>query len=128
VQPGCACFADIAGRRSALTYSAAMLALGGLLAAVAQNYATIITGRSLQGIGVGGIYAITEIIVTDLVPLRLRGIWLGFLSISSAIGTCSGPILSGVLTKTASWVRIQRSISEPVSLTSYSVGYLGFLS
>jgi MFS family permease len=105
VQPGSACFADLVGRRWALTLSAAALALGALLAAVARNYATIITGRSLQGIGVGGVYTITEIIITDLVPLRLRGIWFAFLSVFSAIGLCSGPILSGVLTKTASWVR-----------------------
>jgi MFS family permease len=106
VQPGCASFADIIGRRWALTLSAFNLALGALLAAIAQNYATIITGRSLQGVGVGGIYTVTEIIIADLVPLRLRGIWFGFLSVFTAIGTCSGPILSGVLTKTASWVWI----------------------
>jgi MFS family permease len=104
VQPGCATFADIIGRRGALTLSAAMLTLGGLLAAVAQNYATILTGRCLQGIGVGGVYTITEIIVAELVPLRLRSIWFGFLSVFTAIGTCGGPILSGVLTETASWV------------------------
>ena len=92
------------GRKGALTLSAAALAIGSLIAAVAQNYATIITGRSLQGIGAGGISAVTDIIVTDIVPLRFRGQWFAFISVPWAIGTTIGPILSGILTKYGLWV------------------------
>jgi MFS family permease len=84
--------------------SAAFLAIGSLLAAIAQNYATIIAGRSIQGIGAGGISAVTDIIITDTVPLRFRGQWFAFISVPWAIGTTVGPILSGILTKYSWWV------------------------
>ncbi|KAF2115472.1 major facilitator superfamily domain-containing protein [Lophiotrema nucula] len=103
IQPCCATLADVLGRKKSLTISAAALAIGSLIGALAQNYATIISGRSIQGIGAGGVYAISDIIITDIVPLRHRGKWFAFISISAAIGTTMGPILSGVLTKEGSW-------------------------
>jgi MFS family permease len=103
-QPCCACLSDVLGRKGALTFSAGALAAGSLIGAVAPNYATLIAGRSLQGIGVGGISAITDIIVTDIVPLRFRGKWFAFISVPWAIGTTIGPIIAGLLTKDGSWV------------------------
>lgn len=104
VQPGSATFADVVGRRWALSVSAALLTVGSLMVAVGHQYPVLIAGRSIQGFGVGGIYTITEIIVTDLVPLRLRGIWFAILSVFVAIGICVGPVAAGILTESASWV------------------------
>lgn len=44
---------------------------------------TRLVGRVVQGIGGGGILALGEILVTDLVPLEVRGLWLGI------IGECN---------------------------------------
>jgi MFS family permease len=52
----------------------------------------MLVGRSLQGVGGGGIIALSEIIVTDLVPLRYRGTWFGYLSSMWAVGSVSGPV------------------------------------
>jgi len=97
----------VLGRKGALTLSGAALATGSLIAGVSRNYGMLITGRSLQGIGSGGISAITDIIVTDIVPLRVRGKWFAFISVPWAVGTTFGPILSGALTKSGSWVKHQ---------------------
>lgn len=40
-------------------------------------------GRTVQGLGGGGILALGEILITDLVPLSVRGSWLGFIGILS---------------------------------------------
>jgi MFS family permease len=37
----------------------------------------MLVGRSLQGIGAGGMISLTEVIITDMVPLRERGKWFG---------------------------------------------------
>ena len=52
----------------------------------------MLVGRSLQGVGGGGIIALSEIIVTDLVPLRVRGVWFGYLSSMWALGSVTGPV------------------------------------
>lgn len=105
IQPCCATLADVFGRKVALTGSALLLAVGSLMGALAPNYAAILAGRTLQGLGSGGISALTDIIVTDLVPLRVRGKWFAFISVPWAIGTTIGPVLSGILTTGGSWVR-----------------------
>ncbi len=55
--------------------------------------------------GGGGISVLTEIIVTDLVLLRVRGVWYGFIGGAVAIGTSIGPVIGGALVDNASWVR-----------------------
>jgi MFS family permease len=53
--------------------SALFFAVGSIVAAVANNFTMMIIGRSIQGIGGGGILTLGEILVTDLVPLSVRG-------------------------------------------------------
>lgn len=42
-----------------------------------------------------GIISMTEIVITDLVPLRYRGQWAGFIAGMWSIGSVSGPIIGG---------------------------------
>jgi MFS family permease len=79
---------------------------GAIVAALSNNFTVLLVGRSIQGIGGGGIITLTDIIVTDLVPLRLRGQWFGFISMSWAIGSVTGPLIGGVFAQRVSWVRI----------------------
>lgn len=67
--------------------------VGAIVAAVANNFTVILVGRSIQGIGGGGVIALTEIVVTDLVPLRERGKWFSMISSMWALGTVVGPLM-----------------------------------
>lgn len=69
--------------------------LGAIVSGAAKNFVAMLAGRALQGVGAGGIVAAGDIVVTDLVELRLRGKWFGYLSIMWAIGTTTGPIIGG---------------------------------
>jgi len=75
--------------------SLTLFGLGAIIAAVANDFTVLLVGRSLQGIGGGGIITMTEIVVTDMVPLKVRGQWISFISSAWAIGTVSGPLLGG---------------------------------
>lgn len=77
--------------------------IGVMIAAFANNFAMLLIGRSLQGVGGGGIIALTEIIVTDLVPLRFRGQWVGIISGMWSVGSVTGPIIGGVFAQKTSW-------------------------
>ncbi len=78
--------------------------IGAIVAGVANNFATLLVGRSLQGIGGGGLLVLTEIVVTDLVPLRMRGQWFGIISAMWSIGSVTGPIIGGAFAQNVSWV------------------------
>ena len=77
---------------------------GAIVAAVASNFAILLVGRSLQGVGGGGLIALTEIVVTDLVPLRLRGKWIGVVTGTWSLGSVTGPIVGGAFAEKVFWV------------------------
>lgn len=79
-QPNYASFSHIFGRKPMVLVAITFFFIGVMVAALAKNFALLLIGRSLQGVGGGGIIAMTEIIITDLVPLRFRGQWVGIIS------------------------------------------------
>lgn len=79
-----------------------MFTLGSILAAVAKNISVLLAGRTLQGLGSGGILALTYVITTDLVSLRERGKWFGLISLNWAIGSILGPLVGGAIVE-SSW-------------------------
>lgn len=87
----------------------ALFVLGAIIAAIAKGFAVLLVGRSLQGTGGGGLIALTEIVVADLVPLRLRGQWFGLISAMWALGSVSGPIIGGAFAQDANWVGLSAS-------------------
>jgi MFS family permease len=85
-QPVIGSFSNIFGRIPMVWISLVLFGIGAIVAAVANDFTVILVGRSIQGVGGGGVIALTEIIVTDMVPLRLRGQWFSFISAAWAIG------------------------------------------
>jgi MFS family permease len=63
----------------------------------------MLVGRTIQGIGGGGILTLGEILVTDLVPLKFRGVWFGYLGAMWALGSVTGPLMGGALSQNVSW-------------------------
>ncbi|KAF5562796.1 multidrug transporter [Fusarium napiforme] len=105
VQPPVASLSHIFSRRSALLASLTVFVAGSIMAALARNIAVLLGGRTLQGLGSGGILALTYVIATDLVSLRERGKWFGLISLNWAIGSILGPLIGGALVE-VSWPRL----------------------
>jgi MFS family permease len=93
IQPVTGSFSHIFGRKPLVLLSIFFFAAGVIVAALANNFTVILVGRSIQGIGGGGIITMTEIVVTDMVPLRQRGNYFSFISSMWALGSVAGPIL-----------------------------------
>ncbi len=96
-QPVIGSFSHIFGRKPLVLVSLALFAAGAIVAALADNFTVILVGRSVQGVGGGGIIALTEIIVTDIVPLRERGKWFSLISAMWAVGSVAGPLVGALL-------------------------------
>ncbi|KAL9942429.1 hypothetical protein D7B24_008037 [Verticillium nonalfalfae] len=103
LQPSFASMSAIVGRKYVVYVSCLLFTVGSIVCAVAQNFTVLLIGRSIQGIGGGGIIALSEVIVTDLVPLAVRGQWLSILSAMWAIGTVAGPLMGAGFAQHATW-------------------------
>lgn len=104
-QPTIASFSNVFGRRWVTTTSVILFLAGLLISGLAQNFTVLLAGRTVQGIGGGGIIVLTQLIICDLIPLRLRGQYFGIISGMYAIGSVSGPLLGGAFSEKVTWVR-----------------------
>jgi MFS family permease len=59
---------------------------GSLLCALANDFTVLFVGRSIQGIGGGGIITLGQVIFSDIVPLRQRPKYFSFVLGAWAIG------------------------------------------
>lgn len=95
---------EIFGRKYILLLAVAAFTLGSILAAVSHAFTLLLVGRSIQGIGGGGIMVLTEVLIADLIPLKERGKWFSIRSGTWALGTVTGPLIGGAFTQSAaSW-------------------------
>lgn len=99
VQPGIAQLCNIFGRRWPMIITTCIFALGSGIAGGANDTATLIAGRTVQGLGSGGIMLLVELIVCDMVPLRERGKYLGIVLSTAALGSIVGPVVGGALSE-----------------------------
>ena len=81
----------------------ALFTLGSGIAGGARDMPMLIAGRTVQGIGGGGIQMMIELIISDLVPLRERGNILGVLFAAVTIGTSLGPFVGGIIIERTTW-------------------------
>ncbi|KAF3385519.1 hypothetical protein F1880_002251 [Penicillium rolfsii] len=102
-QPFIVDLSDIFGRRLVLTLVVALFTLGTILCSVSQSFGLLLTGRSLQGVGGGGIMAGCLVITTDIVPLRQRPTYYAIIQMAWALGTLTGPLVGGVIAENIAW-------------------------
>lgn len=76
---------------------------GSTVCGAAQNTATLIVGRGIQGIGGGGINMLVDVIICDLIPLRERGKFIGMLFAIISMTASFGPLIGGALAGNGQW-------------------------
>ncbi|KAI1374098.1 MFS general substrate transporter [Hypoxylon crocopeplum] len=102
-QPLIATLSGTFGRRGMLFFSVVMFTIGSLISCLAQDFATLLAGRTVKGIGGGGIMALNLVIITDIVPLRQRPKYYAFTQISWGLGTVAGPLIGGAIAEYSNW-------------------------
>lgn len=103
-QPTFASLSHVFGRKPLLLLALTFFTVGAIICALSNNFTAMLLGRSIQGVGGGGISALTYVIVTDMVTLKDRGKWFGLISMMWAFGSVCGPIIGGAFAQKASWV------------------------
>jgi EmrB/QacA subfamily drug resistance transporter len=94
---------DIHGRRAMMLLAIGFFLVGSVLSAAAPNMAILIAGRTLQGIGGGGIVPLTQTTIADMVTPRERGHYQAYIGTSWIVAGLTGPALGGAIAEHLHW-------------------------
>ncbi|KAF9018941.1 MFS general substrate transporter [Hymenopellis radicata] len=95
--------AEVFGRRPALMTSIVLFFIGSGICGGASSMAMMIGGRTVQGLGSGGIQALSAIILADLVSLEERGLYAACFGLTWGIANFLGPVIGGALADAGAW-------------------------
>jgi EmrB/QacA subfamily drug resistance transporter len=111
---------DIYGRRPILLGGIAIFVAGSVACALAPTMPALIAARALQGLGGGGLIALSQTIVGDAVSPRERGRYQGYFSAVFAVSSIAGPVLGGVFAEHLHWTLIFW-INLPLGLLAFFI-------
>ncbi|MFF1686024.1 MULTISPECIES: MFS transporter [unclassified Streptomyces] len=95
--------ADIFSKKALVQIALIIYVGGSVVAGLSQSPSMLIACRVVQGIGVGGLSALAQIVMAAMISPRERGRYSGYLGATFAVATVGGPLLGGVITDT-SWL------------------------
>jgi len=94
---------DIYGRRGIMLLAIGIFVAGSVACAMAPSMTGLILARALQGLGGGGLMALAQTIIADIVTPRERGRYQGYIGAVFATSSVGGPVLGGFLTEHLDW-------------------------
>ncbi|MFE2494176.1 MFS transporter [Streptomyces scopuliridis] len=94
---------DLFSKKLLVQISLIIYVSGSIVAGLSQSAGMLIACRVVQGIGVGGLSALAQIVMAAMIAPRERGRYSGYLGATFAVATVGGPLLGGVITDT-SWL------------------------
>ncbi|MFE2630394.1 MFS transporter, partial [Streptomyces sp. NPDC059374] len=92
--------ADLFSKKLLIQLALVVFVAGSALAGLSQNPAMLITFRVVQGIGMGGLSSLAQIILAAMISPRERGRYNGYLGATFATAMVGGPLIGGVITDT----------------------------
>lgn len=109
---------DIHGRRIVLLVAIAIFTLASAISALAPTMLVLIIARGLQGLGGGGLIALAQTIIADMMAPRERAryqVYIASVFVTSSIG---GPLLGGFFAQHLHWSLIFW-INLPLGLAAF---------
>ncbi|MDN5927366.1 MAG: MFS transporter [Hyphomicrobiales bacterium] len=94
---------DIYGRRPTIYAAILIFLAGSVVSALSVNMSMLIAGRAIQGVGGGGLFALTQTVIGDLVPPRERASYAAWISGTWAVASVAGPLLGGYFAGHLDW-------------------------
>ncbi len=94
---------DIYGRRPMFQAAIVLFVAASVLCALADTMTRLILFRALQGLGGGGLLAMAQATIADVVAPRERGRYQGYIAAMFATASVAGPVLGGLFADFLSW-------------------------
>ncbi|KAK9480639.1 major facilitator superfamily domain-containing protein [Lipomyces japonicus] len=108
---------DIYGRKPLLLVSNILFGIGSVLCGAAPSMGFLVFARVVAGAGGAGLWTLTSITLSDIVPLRTRGVLQGIGSALYGSGAALGGVVGGIITDSFGW-RWAFYIQGPIILFS----------
>lgn len=94
---------DLIGRKGLFVGALVLFLVGSLIGGLAPDMTWLIIARGVQGLGGGGLMILSQAIIADIVPVRERSKYMGFMGAVFGISSVLGPLLGGWFTDGPGW-------------------------
>jgi len=111
---------DIYGRRPVILSAILIFLAGSVISALAPNMLVLVAGRAVQGLGGGGLFALAQTVIGDLVSPRDRARYAAWISGTWAVASIAGPLLGGAFAEHLHWSLIFW-INVPLGLAAIAI-------
>jgi len=104
--------ADVLGRKTVYTAVAAIMIFGAIASALAPNFIFLVIARLVLGLGIGGDYPVSAVLMSEYANRKDRGRLVGLVFSMQAIGLIVGPLVGLLLLSTG----VSQSLSWRIML------------
>ena len=111
---------DLYGRRPLFQAAIAVFLTGSVLCGLSQSMGQLIAFRAVQGLGIGGLMALSQAIIGDIVSPRQRGRYQGYMGSVFGLASVGGPLIGGFLVDGPGW-RWCFYVGVPIGIAAFLV-------
>lgn len=136
--------ADLYSKKLLVQTALLVYLAGSVVAGLTPSMEVLIGARAVQGIGMGGLTALVQVVIATIVTPRERGRYFGYLGAVFAVATVSGPLIGGLIVDTpwlgwrwtffvgvpfaaAAFAVLQKTLHLPTQRRAVSIDFLGAL-
>ncbi|GAA1666909.1 MDR family MFS transporter [Nonomuraea maheshkhaliensis] len=95
--------ADLFNKKLLLQIAIVIFMVSSLACGFAQNTGQLIAFRAIQGLGMGALQILTQVVIAAMISPKERGRYNGYLGAVMAVATVGGPLIGGLIADT-SWL------------------------
>lgn len=94
---------DLFNKKILTQIAIVLFVVGSVVAGLSGSIGIMMTARVIQGVAMGGLMALVQSIMGQIIAPRERGRYAGYMGAVMAVATVSGPLLGGVITDSLGW-------------------------
>lgn len=113
--------ADLFSKKLLVQTALVIYSVGSLIAGFATSMEMLIGARVVQGLGVGGLTALVQVVIASMVSPRERGRYSGYIGAVFALATVSGPLIGGLIVDSPLGWRGTFFVGLPVAALAFAV-------
>ena len=112
---------DLFSKKMLYQLSIVIFTVGSVLGGISQSMPELIAFRAVQGLGLGGMQALIQVVIAAMISPRERGRYSGYIGAVFALATVAGPLLGGLIVDSPLGWRWNFWITIPVAVVAFIV-------